>query len=56
MIRSQAACAMLRTTAMLTPIAKPASKPGFHARVLALMATPSAPKLDVMVALQEGRK
>ena len=42
--------------AMLTPIANPASKPGFHARVLALMATPGAPKLDVMVALQEGRK
>lgn len=42
--------------AMLTPIAKPASKPGFQARVLALMATPGAPKLDVMAALQEGRK
>jgi antitoxin (DNA-binding transcriptional repressor) of toxin-antitoxin stability system len=42
--------------AILLLIAKPASKPGFRARVLALMATPSAPKLDVMVALQEGRK
>jgi prevent-host-death family protein len=42
--------------ARLIPIAKPASKPGFQARVLSLMATPGAPKLDVMAALQGGRK
>ena len=42
--------------AMLMPIAKPASKSGFQARVLSLMATPGAPKLDIMAALQEGRK
>ena len=42
--------------AMLVPIAKPASKAGFQARVSGLMASPSAPKLDVMSALQEGRK
>jgi prevent-host-death family protein len=42
--------------AMLVPIAKPASKSGFQARVLSLMASPSAPKLDTMAALQEGRK
>ena len=42
--------------AMLMPIAKPASKSGFQARALSLMATPGAPKLDIMAALQEGRK
>ena len=42
--------------AMLMPIAKPASKAGFQARVSGLMASPGAPKLDVMSALQEGRK
>ena len=42
--------------AMLMPIAKPASNPGCQARVLSLMATPGAPKLDVMAALQVGRK
>ena len=42
--------------AVLMPIAKPASKSGFQARVLSLMATPGAPKLDIMAALQEGRK
>ena len=42
--------------AMLTPIANPASKPDFQARVLDLLATPSAPKLDVMAALQVARK
>jgi hypothetical protein len=41
---------------MLMPIAKPASKSGFQARVLNLMNTPGAPKLDIMAALQEGRK
>lgn len=42
--------------AMLMPIAKPASKMGFQARVLNLMNAPGAPRLDVMAALQEGRK
>ena len=42
--------------AMLVPIANPASKAGFQARVSGFMASPSAPKLDVMAALQEGRK
>jgi prevent-host-death family protein len=42
--------------AMLVPIANPASKAGFQARVSGLMASPSAPKFDVMAALQEGRK
>lgn len=42
--------------AMLMPIAKPASKSGFQARVLSLMSTPGAPKLDIKAALQEGRK
>jgi prevent-host-death family protein len=42
--------------AMLVPIAKPASKAGFQARVSGLMASSNAPKLDVMAALQEGRK
>ncbi|MFM7698697.1 MAG: type II toxin-antitoxin system Phd/YefM family antitoxin [Limnohabitans sp.] len=42
--------------ALLTPIAKPASKAGFQSRVLSLMANPNAPKLDVKAALQEGRK
>ena len=42
--------------AMLTPIAKPTSKTGFQARVLGLMATPGAPRLDITAALKEGRK
>ena len=42
--------------AMLVPIANSASKAGFQARVSGLMASPSAPKLDVMAALREGRK
>ena len=42
--------------AMLTPIAKPTSKTGFQARVLGLMATPGAPRLDIAAALKEGRK
>lgn len=42
--------------AMLLPIAKSASKSGFQARVLSLMNAPGAPRLDVMAALQEGRK
>ena len=42
--------------AMLVPIAKPALKSGFQARVLSLMAPPDAPKLDIQAALQEGRK
>ena len=41
---------------MLTPIAKPASKSGFQARVLSLLNVPGAPRLDAMAALQEGRK
>ncbi|NDF06390.1 MAG: type II toxin-antitoxin system prevent-host-death family antitoxin [Betaproteobacteria bacterium] len=44
------------SVAMLVPIANPASKAGFQARVSGLMDSPSAPKLDVMAALQEGRK
>ena len=42
--------------AMLTPIAKPTSKTGFQARVLGLMTTPGAPRLDIAAALKEGRK
>jgi prevent-host-death family protein len=42
--------------AMLVPIVNPASKAGFQARVLSRMVSPSAPKLDVMAALQEGRQ
>ena len=42
--------------AVLMPIAKPANKSGFQARVLNLMNVPGAPGLDVMAALQEGRK
>jgi len=42
--------------AVLMPIAKPANKSGFQARALGLMNAPGAPRLDVMAALQEGRK
>jgi len=42
--------------AVLMPIAKPANKSGFQARVLGLMNAPDVPKLDLMAALQEGRK
>lgn len=42
--------------AVLMPIAKPVRKSVFQARVLSLRATPAAPKLDVMPALQVGRK
>ena len=42
--------------AVLMPIAKPVRKSVFQARVLSFRATPAAPKLDVMPALQVGRK
>jgi len=42
--------------AMLTPMNKPSTKAGFLARVSSFMADPNTPKLDVMAALQEGRK